>query len=296
MIEQTPVEHEQNKKSWRYVVSKEYRPALIVGVSIVVGAIIIAGSVYFGFSKLQGKTVYNATTKTSGSELGTATGQQAQGTPNPIEVTSRDNQPVLGKNSAKITIYEFSDFQCPFCKQFVDQTSEQLKKQYIDTGKVKFVYRHLPLSFHANAEIAAIGAECANEQGKFWPYHDTLFTKGDSEGVGLDVDSLKKYADSLGLNSGTFGFGKNKFNTCLDAKSTSQVVKDDAAVAAQYGISGTPSFIIVKDGDKTIDLNAVSQAVQARQNVITFSNGNAMLVGAQPLNIFQNQLDRMLAE
>lgn len=85
--------------------------------------------------------------------------------------------PLLGKKSAKVTIVEFSDFQCPFCKQFFTDTLSQLTKEYIDTGKVKLYYRQFPLtSIHPNAQIAAEAAECANEQGKFWEFHDILFT------------------------------------------------------------------------------------------------------------------------
>lgn len=84
--------------------------------------------------------------------------------------------PTLGNNKAKVTVVEFSDFQCPFCKRFFDDTFSQLKKDYIDTRKIQFTYRHFPLrSIHANAQKAGEAAECANEQGKFWQYHDTLF-------------------------------------------------------------------------------------------------------------------------
>lgn len=84
--------------------------------------------------------------------------------------------PVLGKDSAKLTIVEFSDFQCPFCESFFTGTYPQLKKNYIDTGKVKLAFRHYPLTgIHPNAQRAHEAAECANEQGKFWEYHDLLF-------------------------------------------------------------------------------------------------------------------------
>lgn len=84
--------------------------------------------------------------------------------------------PALGGKNAKVTVVEFSDFQCPFCKAFFDDTLSQLKKDYIDTGKVKMAYRHFPISsIHKNAQKAGEASECANEQGKFWQYHDILF-------------------------------------------------------------------------------------------------------------------------
>lgn len=89
---------------------------------------------------------------------------------------SKGNLPVLGSSDAKITIIEFSDFQCPFCESFFMSTYPELKKNYIDTGKVQFAFRHYPLtSIHPNAQKAHEAAECANEQGKFWEYHDKLF-------------------------------------------------------------------------------------------------------------------------
>ena len=87
-----------------------------------------------------------------------------------------DDDPVLGDPNAKVTIIAFEDFQCPFCERFDTQTFPQLKSQYIDTGKAKFIFRDFPLSFHQNADNAANTAECANEQGKFWQMHDKLFT------------------------------------------------------------------------------------------------------------------------
>src|SRR3989344_9399332 len=97
----------------------------------------------------------------------------------PVDV-SADDDPVLGEKNAKVTIIEFSDFQCPFCSRFRDQTFDQIKSKYIDTGKVKFVYRDFPLTqIHPMAQKGAEASECADEQGKFWEYHDLLFQKQD---------------------------------------------------------------------------------------------------------------------
>ncbi len=94
---------------------------------------------------------------------------------------AKGHLPVLGNDDAKITIIEFSDFQCPFCKQFYTDTLPQLKSEYLDTGKAQLTFRHYPLtSIHPNAETAHRASECANEQGKFWEYHDLLFETQDS--------------------------------------------------------------------------------------------------------------------
>jgi len=101
--------------------------------------------------------------------------QPTQTTPPPIIYVSLDDDPVKGDPNAPVTVVEYSDFQCPFCKRFYQQTLPQLEKNYIETGKVKFVYKDFPLdSIHPNARPAHIAAECADEQGKFWEYHDLL--------------------------------------------------------------------------------------------------------------------------
>src|SRR3989344_6054331 len=104
-----------------------------------------------------------------------------------------DDDPYLGNKDAKVVMIEFSDYQCPYCARFEEGAYVDIKKNYIDTGKVKFVYRDFPLSFHENAQKAAEASECADEQGKFWEYHDLLFK---NQGA-LDLISLKKYAADL---------------------------------------------------------------------------------------------------
>ena len=100
---------------------------------------------------------------------------------NPTQSSEKGHLPQLGKTNAKVAIVEFSDFECPFCKQFFNETFSQIKREYIDTGKVAFYFRHYPLtSIHPNAQIAAEATECANEQGKFWQFHDMLFTNQES--------------------------------------------------------------------------------------------------------------------
>jgi len=147
--------------------------------------------------------------------------------------TLADDDPYLGAEDAPVTIVEFSDFQCPFCKRFREQTFNKIKENFIDTGIVKFVYRDLPLSFHPYAQKAAEAAQCAHEQGKFWEYHDKLFENQQQ----LDENSLKKYAADLGLDV-------EAFTTCLDSGKYEEETLKDAQAAAGQGIGGTPGFII----------------------------------------------------
>lgn len=246
--------------------------------SIIIAAVLIAASSLYNTKTLV-QVIKSGTVDIKGSGGLQGGGEGAALAPNvpqapaqagdpgaPVKVSDRSDAPVLGNKNAKVTMYEFSDFQCPFCKKFFDETYGQLKAKYIDTGKVKLVYRHYPLSFHQNAQKAAEAAECANRQGKFKDYHDVLFKNGKGDGTGLAVEDLKKYANDLGLNSGNFGFGKNKFNTCLDNGETAEVVKKDMADAGAVGISGTPSFVI---------------------------NGVKM-VGAQPFSSFEQTIEAAL--
>jgi protein-disulfide isomerase len=161
---------------------------------------------------------------------------------------------------------EFSDFQCPFCAKFFKETYSQIKSKYIDTGKVKLVFRHYPLPMHQNAQKAAEAAECANRQGKFFEYHDLLFENSQSDGSGLAMEDLKKYADQLGLNKGTLGFGKDKFNQCLDRGEAAETVKKDVSDAQSAGISGTPSFFV--NGKKIVGAQPFANFEQAIEEAL----------------------------
>jgi len=216
--------------------------------SVLVGAILISGSVLYSAKMIlkkmdstSGQVVLSQQAATPTAQQQAAAAQTGQGN---IQVTERSDAPAIGSKSAKVTMIEFSDFQCPYCQSFFKETYGQIKSKYIDTGKVRLVFRHFPLPFHQNAEKAAEAAECANKQGKFFEYHDLLFKNAQSDGTGLAASDLKKYADQLGLNSGTLGFGKNKFNQCLDKSETASVVKKDVSDGTAAGVSGTPSFII----------------------------------------------------
>lgn len=169
---------------------------------------------------------------------------------------SPDDDPTKGSANAKVTMIEFSDFQCPFCARFWKDTLPLLEEEYIKTGKLKFVYRDFPLDFHQFAKKAAEAAECANEQNKFWEYHDKLFENQQA----LDITSLKRYAQELGLDTA-------KFNECLDSGKYANEVQKDVQDGMAYGVSGTPTFFI----------NGIE------------------VVGAQPYSVFKRIIDQELA-
>jgi protein-disulfide isomerase len=140
-----------------------------------------------------------------------------------------DNAPIRGGHAAAVTIVEFSDFQCPYCKA-AQGTLSKILRTYGD--RVRFVFKHLPLQIHADAFAAAKAAICAGEQGKFWNYHDALFAS-DS----LVSDALSRMAVALNLDS-------QKFQDCLGSPATDSAVLKDMQDAQELGINGTPTFIV----------------------------------------------------
>lgn len=153
-----------------------------------------------------------------------------------------DNDPVRGENAAAITFVEFSDFECSFCERFTQNTVKQIKENYVKTGKVKMIFRDFPLDMHKNAVPAAMAAQCADEQNKYWEMHDMLFDNQEvwSEDV-KPTDLFKKYAKELGLNT-------QKFNACLDGNKFEDEINKDLMDGIAFGINGTPgSFINGKE-------------------------------------------------
>lgn len=159
------------------------------------------------------------------------TAQAPQPPAGPVpEVTGDDH--VRGKADAKITLIEYSDFECPYCAKHVTSVDQALKDFPND---VRLVYRHFPLSFHPNAQKAAVASECAAKQGKFWEVHDGLFKMAETEG--LSPEGIKKLAGDLGLNT-------NDFNTCLDGDQTLARVQSDYDGGVTAGVSGTPGTFV----------------------------------------------------
>lgn len=175
-------------------------------------------------------------------------------------------EPFKGSASAKVALIEFSDFQCPFCGRYDKDTYPQLIKEYVDTGKVKYVWRDYPLDFHQNAEKAAEAAHCAGEQGKFWEMHDRLFANQQN----IALADLPKHAEALGLTT-------TLFQSCLDSGRYAVQIKKDIADAGTAGISGTPSFLL--------------GVVQPNGSVKITKK----LVGAKPYSEFKTAIDALLS-
>lgn len=149
----------------------------------------------------------------------------------PKVTVSPDNDPYLGKSSSQLTLIEFGGFQDPFSGKFWQEALPLLKKNFIDTGIVKYVFRDFPLPFHSLGMASAEASECADEQGKYWLYHSKLMsTQGNHS-----LQNFKIWALDLGLNV-------SQFNACLDSRKMESEVKKDIADGKAAGLTGTPSF------------------------------------------------------
>lgn len=229
----------------------------LLPLSIILASLIVSGAILFAASKFP--------TNPTGLVVA-GTGQQQLVAPNTQPpsaptVTNADFKGIPasrweGPADAKVTIVEFSDFQCPFCERFYTDAYKQIKSQYVDTGKARFAFAHFPLSFHPNARPAANAAECVAEQGKFFEYHDKIFENQAS----LSDASYKQWAQDLGLNI-------TQFNSCYDSKKYDTVIGTELDLGQRVGVSGTPSV---------------------------FVNGK-LIVGAQPFSTFKTAIDAALA-
>lgn len=198
--------------------------------------------------------------------LSRATGQPTQPQRVVADVSIAGN-PMIGKKDAPVTLIEFSDYQCPFCKRFFQSTLPTLKSEYIETGKVRYVFRDFPLDqIHPHARKAAEAAHCAGDQDKYWQMHDLLFQNQEA----LQVEQLKGYARRLDLNP-------SAFDTCLEKSTYAAKVQKDLDAGVEAGIRGTPGFFIGKTGpDDTIQGTLIS--------------------GAHPPNVFRHAIDSLLQE
>lgn len=229
--------------------------AFATPLAIIIAALMVSGSILYSSSP------------SSGTGTSAAIANNGDGGQQVVDIDMEelvDDDPVLGNADAPVTIVEFSDFQCPFCRSFFTNTHSQIISEYIDTGKAKLVYRDFPLEFHAAARISAMAAECADDQGKFWEYHDHMFleqAKGGSGTITYGSSELKRWARDIGLNGG-------QFDQCLDSEKYGDEVDKDFEDGQRAGVSGTPSFLI---------------------------NGR-ILIGAQPFSAFEQAIEAALNE
>lgn len=174
-----------------------------------------------------------------------------------VSAVERGSGPNVGNPNAPVVMVEFSDYQCRYCREFWRETYPRIEESYIRTGKVRLVHRHLAI-LGASSVQAAQAASCADDQAKFWQYHDALFKN--TSPFAFTASRLKQYARDLGLD-------ERAFDTCLDSKKYAQRVEAETIVGRALGATGTPTFLL---------------------------NGQ-LLIGAHPFATFQQALDALLS-
>jgi protein-disulfide isomerase len=171
--------------------------------------------------------------------------QQPQQQKNDISLSSLINQgsPLLGNSSAPITIIDFSDFQCYLCARYVKATEPLVNQTYIQTGKAALIFKHLP-NRGFDSMGAALAAQCINDQGKFWQFHQLLYKNQKPIDSGwVSKGNLKKFASQIpDLNM-------QQFEECFNSKKYKDYIKKDLALASSFGFQDTPSFVIVNSKD-----------------------------------------------
>lgn len=186
--------------------------------------------------------------------------------PSQVNFDENGQLPVMGDDQAQVAIIEFSDYQCPYCKRFIDQTFSKLKSNYVDNGKVKYLARDFPLAFHKQAQGAAIAANCSLQQNAYWPMRSALFKNVQKLGDPL----YQQTAAELSLEL-------DKFSECLADKTMVDKITQDIAYGKSLGVRGTPSFVIGR-----IENN---QLIAPK-----------LVVGAQSYETFALLLDELLAK
>lgn len=193
------------------------------------------------------------------------------GRPPPVQdldkiLIDTEADPVMGDEDAKLVMIEFSDYQCPFCKRHTTTVWPEIKKQYVDTGKMKFVFHDFPLSrIHKEAALAAQAASCAGDQDRYWDMHDRLFEHPKA------IKPVAGHAEAIGLEM-------ESFNDCISSEKYAAEVEADTEQALELGVRSTPTFIFAVTGDNGEIL------------------GTRLVRGAQPFEKFKEEIDKLLAE
>ena len=177
----------------------------------------------------------------------------------PVARVDLTGAPFQGDGDAPVTMVEFTDFQCPFCNRFFKTTFQELKKNYIDSGKVRYYSINLPLDMHRNALRAAEAARCAAEQGQFWPMHDRM--QGNPQH--LELTDLQGYAQDIGIDVANF-------RQCIETEKYKDDIQRQAQAANKIGAQGTPAFVIGKSTPDGVE--------------------GQLIVGAQPYATFEEAI------
>jgi protein-disulfide isomerase len=169
--------------------------------------------------------------------LSDAFAQAPTPTPIPIGEIPTEGAPSKGDGDAPVLMIEYSDYQCPYCSRYVQETLPLIEENYIQTGKVRYVFKDFPLSFHAQANLAAQAARCAGDQGDYWGMHDLLFANQQDWANESAAQVFSSYADQLGLDAG-------QFDSCLSSGTYEDKINNEIQEGLSVGVSGTPAFFV----------------------------------------------------
>ena len=179
--------------------------------------------------------------------------------------------PLLGSPNASIIMLEFGDYQCLMCERYFDNTEHNILRNYVESGKLKIIFMDFAF-IGPDSILAAQSAHCAEDQGKYWQYHDELYSNWDGENTGwASKRNLKNFATNIGLDN-------NNFNECLDSGKYASKVENNMIIGKQLEVTGAPTFFIFKSSS---DMEKIIGNVEK-------------IVGAQPYSTFSNVLDSML--
>lgn len=230
-------------------------------IAAVIAGIVIAGSAAAFLSTPQ----TNATVMQSkpNADANAAKNQEIIST---LKTASMSNAPALGSPDARVTIVEFGDYQCTWCHRWHESTKDSIISDYVDTGKVRFLFKDFPINDKADraSSLASEASYCAADQGKYWDYHDVLYNNWDGENTGwVTSESLKGFASDIDLDG-------IQFAQCLDSGKYASLVSQNYNLAASVGLNATPSFIVLVDGQTP-----------------------KLIQGAQPYATFQKVIDQI---
>lgn len=250
-------------------------PAYVLGAAVIIAAVIISGTALYVVKKAgagldtalsaaqsisQKMAAQAAAGLVPAQQPSAAAPSQAPSAPGAlVKIALKSTTPYLGASSAKVTVVEYADYECPFCEKFFSGVWPELYAKYVKTGKIRFFYQDFAF-LGPDSNTAAEATHCAADQNRFWQYHDYLFSNQGQEGSGwATADHQKQFAQAVGLNTA-------QFNQCLDSGKYKLEVLNETAAGKSYGVSGTPTV---------------------------FVNGVA-IVGAQPISAFEKAIDAAL--
>ena len=249
----------KNPKKTRYV----HMPSVALGAGIAIGCLVLG--IFLGnFIDMEDSQLL--------AEIPTITNIEKQQNARGPDVLIKNGSPILGSVDAPLTLVEFGDYQCSFCKRHFDQTHDLIMKNYVETNKVKIVFKDLIVTPGKDSMYAAHAAHCAKDQGMFWKYHDMLYNNWEGESTGwVTTDNLNKFAKNIGLDI-------NKFSKCMSEDKWMELINASKDDANALGVTGTPSFFLITSWQETDEQ----------------PNEIARIHGAQPYDVFKKLIDSQL--